>query len=219
MPICNRCDLDKPISEFHSRKDRRGYQYTCKSCKSLYARKGEARQKSVPSIFLHSMDGEDWLPIPGYPGYEASNKGRIRSNKQGKTKLLKGSTSHYGYRQVGLYDKASKLKTILIHTLIAQLFIGHCPPNKQVNHIDFDRQNNTVENLEYVTQKENIAHNVKHQRHVHGESVHTSQLKEFEVLQIFRDPRPASQVAQEYAISPEMVRNIRNGKSWKHITR
>ena len=111
---------------------------------------------------------EIWLPIPGYEGYyEASNFGNIRSverhvpvQKPGckphttfkKSKVLLPAKDKKGYERVGLTKNG---KTAKVHRLVAQTFISN-PFNKpEVNHINGVKDDNRVENLEWVTSKEN----------------------------------------------------------------
>lgn len=93
-----------------------------------------------------------------YEEYEVSNYGRVRSLKLGKVKLLK-SISVGGYLYVALSENGKK-KRCYIHRLVAYAFIENDDiENKtQVNHIDEDKTNNCVENLEWVTPKENVNH-------------------------------------------------------------
>ena len=107
---------------------------------------------------------EIWKDINGYEGYyQISNKGNVRSvdrfdgvhDRTGT--VIKPNLKSNGYLQVGL-RKHSQRKYIGVHRLVAIHFIDN-PENKpQVNHIDGNKQNNTVENLEWVTAKENQQH-------------------------------------------------------------
>lgn len=97
---------------------------------------------------------ETWKAIKGYEGiYEISNLGRVRNIKR-KNKIVKSYTTKLGYQRVQL-SKNGKFKNLLIHRLVADAFLPK-PDNKDViNHKDFDRSNNNVENLEWLTYKEN----------------------------------------------------------------
>ncbi len=111
---------------------------------------------------------EIYKDIKGYEGlYQISNLGNIRSlDRQSwngnsyftlKGKQLKPANNGHGYLWVYL-SKDGKTKYNYIHRLVAEAFIEN-PENKPcVNHIDFDRQNNCVENLEWVTYTENETH-------------------------------------------------------------
>jgi hypothetical protein len=110
---------------------------------------------------------EIWKDINGYEGYyQISNKGNVRSvdrfdgvhDRAGT--VIKQSLKPNGYLQVGL-RKHNQRKWVGVHRLVAIHFIDN-PENKpQVNHIDGNKQNNTVENLEWVTQEENQQHAIR----------------------------------------------------------
>lgn len=110
---------------------------------------------------------ELWKDIEGFEGYyQISNKGNVRSvnrfdgvhDRQGSQ--IRQNLKHNGYLQVGL-RKHGKRKWFGVHRLVAIHFIEN-PDNKpQVNHIDGNKLNNTVENLEWVTGRENQRHAIK----------------------------------------------------------
>lgn len=113
---------------------------------------------------------EVWKDIPGYEGlYEVSNLGNIKSLEKNRDNGHHGSTKrHYpekilrksdsrGYTVSALFIQG-KIKMRLIHRLVALAFIPN-PLNKpEINHLDGDRKNNRVSNLEWVTRSENIIH-------------------------------------------------------------
>jgi len=105
---------------------------------------------------------EQWIDIAGYEElYQISNFGNVVSLKYGKIKLLKGAVNNYGYRQVNL-SKDKVVKSFKVHQLVATHFLGHKVNGYEsvINHIDFDRLNNVVTNLEIITARENT--NKKH---------------------------------------------------------
>lgn len=116
---------------------------------------------------------EVWKDIDGYGGaYSVSNFGRVRSNEiiinrraMGSYKrcsfIKKQTVMRKGYLIVTLsFNK--KHKQVLVHRLVALAFIPN-PNNKpQVNHIDGNKQNNCISNLEWVTDKENMIHASQH---------------------------------------------------------
>ncbi len=99
---------------------------------------------------------EIWRDIQGYEGlYQVSNFGRVKSLKTNR--ILKGSQINSGYLEVVLC-KNKIHKHLLVHRLVAQAFIENSNNKKEVNHIDGDKQNNNVINLEWVTRSENELH-------------------------------------------------------------
>jgi len=102
---------------------------------------------------------ETWKDIPGYEGlYKASNIGNIKSyyNKNGKS-ILKPSPKRSGYLQVILV-KNKRNWSVGVHILVLMAFTGSRIPGKQVNHIDGNKHNNNLNNLEWVTASENMIH-------------------------------------------------------------
>lgn len=101
------------------------------------------------------MEKEKWADIPQYNGdYRISTYGNVLSFKNGKTKLLKPGTDKHGYRFVVL-SESGKSRLYYIHRLVALFFIKN-PENKlEIDHIDGNRTNNNIDNLRWVTRKEN----------------------------------------------------------------
>ncbi len=107
---------------------------------------------------------EIWKDIKGFEGYyQISNLGSVRSLDRfdgvnyRKGQPIKPTLKHNGYLQVGL-RKHNKRKYILVHRLVAIHFIDNPKNKKQVNHIDCNKKNNKVNNLEWVTSRENQLH-------------------------------------------------------------
>lgn len=106
---------------------------------------------------------EIWKDILNYGGfYEVSNLGNVKSfKKQKKGELLKPCLNNHGYLHV-LLSKNGKYKTKKIHQLVAETFLNHIPCGHKlvVNHINFNKTDNRVGNLEIITSRENT--NLKH---------------------------------------------------------
>ena len=100
----------------------------------------------------------EWKPVKDYERlYEVSNFGEIKSlnyNHTGKEKLLKSKKDKYGYLTVNLYKNGVR-KSFTIHRLVYETFVGEIPEDLQVNHIDEDKENNRVDNLNLMTPREN----------------------------------------------------------------
>lgn len=103
------------------------------------------------------MQNIEWKPIKDYEDlYMVSNTGLIKSLHWNKEKLLKQviRNNNYPYYFVGLL-KDGKRKYFAIHRLVAMMFIPNPNNYEQVDHLDGNKLNNNVENLEWVTPKEN----------------------------------------------------------------
>ena len=120
---------------------------------------------------------EIWKDAIGYDGYQVSNKGNIRSFKKSITpKVLKFNLSiNYPYIEAWINGKRCKLRA---HRAVAIAFIPN-PLNKPfVNHINGIKHDNRIENLEWCTNAENVAHAVKiGLTNIKGEQHHLSKLK------------------------------------------
>lgn len=96
-----------------------------------------------------------------YSRYEASSCGQLRSNNyknSGKSKILKPALSKDGYYQTMLQDDNGKYHSRKVHWFVCMAFFGERHVGFQVNHKDGNKINNTIENLEYCTIKDNIKH-------------------------------------------------------------
>lgn len=119
---------------------------------------------------------EEWKDIQEYPGYQVSNEGRIRTfqkitkttkhgERKWKDRILKPKIGRDHCQRVELW-KDGKHKTILVHRLEAEAFLGKpINDNMTVNHKDGNRLNNNIENLEWMTRKENIQYGFKNNQY------------------------------------------------------
>ena len=120
------------------------------------------------------MEEEIWKPIKDFEGYyEVSNMGRVRSlnyKRTGKEKILKNIGDYKGYLEIVL-TKNGKQKQFKVHRLVAEAFIPN-PENKPcIDHINTVKSDNRVENLRWVTYKEN-SNNEKTLEKFKGENHH-----------------------------------------------
>lgn len=104
-----------------------------------------------------------WKDIGGYEGiYQISNFGEVMRlmsydsrNHLRNSKILKQRKNKYGYMVVGLH-KNGKENKYLVHRLVAQTFIPNSNNFPEINHIDENKQNNSIPNLEWCDRKYNV---------------------------------------------------------------
>ncbi len=179
---------------------------------------------------------EIWRDIPGWKGmYQASNLGRIKSlaryivTVKGtkypiEEKILKGHVDTKGYIQVE-FKRNRRRHIIALHRLIALAFIPN-PENKpQINHINGNKTDNRIENLEWCTGSENVRHawNNRLNHALHGEQhpnakLTNEQAKWVKEHYIPRDKEyGVNAMARKFNVSTTPIYNILKKKGWKHI--
>ena len=101
---------------------------------------------------------EEWIPINGFDGkYSVSNFGAIRNNK--RNKMLRTKPKKSGYVSVNLYKNGKPIH-LYVHRIVAKAFLENPALLPDVNHMDGDKANNIVTNLEWASEKENAIHSV-----------------------------------------------------------
>lgn len=149
--------------------------------------------------------------------YYVSRIGNIFSKY--KNDLLKQQINHKGYNTVYLKD-GTKSKTIFVHRIVSEVFLPN--PNKypQVNHIDGNKLNNNVDNLEWCSNEYNMKHSwdIGLREPVHGEEVGTSILKESQVCEIYMSNKSSKELSNEYNVSAGTINSIKSRKSWQKVT-
>ena len=150
--------------------------------------------------------------------YEISNNGDIRNTKTGH--ILKQFKGKDGYMRTQLGGKIGK--TVLVHRLVAKTFIPN-PKNKpEVNHIDGNKSNNNVKNLEWATRNENQRHayNTGLKNKPQGTRNPRNKLSEEEVEYIrkFYKPRDkkygAKALGEKFNVSPKTICAVYYKQNW-----
>lgn len=166
-----------------------------------------------------------WKPVAGYESrFLVSSRGEIKSLKSrtGSGKLRKLAISNKGYWTLGIKQNG-KMKVVLVHRLLAQTFIKN-PENKPcVNHIDSNRLNNNLENLEWCTQSENMLHAVKFgNMQIRGELNYRAKLREKDVFIIKKRllaNEKIVEIARDYGVSATAISLIKRKVNWKYLER
>lgn len=176
---------------------------------------------------------EIWKDIKGYEGiYQVSNCGRLRSldktvvridgtKYELKGRILKLTFDRDYYKKVS-FTLARKKGYYRVHRLVAEAFLPN-PENKPfVNHINAIRDDNRVENLEWVTAKENSAWCIKLNNHIKGETMWKHVFTENEVrdlLLYFRDNEVPNmyEFCRQRGYKPSTIKCIKDRITWKHV--
>lgn len=111
------------------------------------------------------MNEEIWKIIKEAPDYSISNFGRVKSNKYKNPKILKQKITKNNYHSIGLNYKSNKRKWFLVHRLVLSTFNPiENMDLLEVNHKDENKHNNNLDNLEWVTSKENCNYGTRNRK-------------------------------------------------------
>ena len=153
---------------------------------------------------------EIWRDIDGYEGlYQISDKGRVKSLKYGKERILRPGIDGSGYYFIILYND-SVSKHFKLHRLVAQTFIPNLYNKPQVNHLDENKLNNSVNNLEWATAKENTNYGTRNEKA--GYSLSRPILQYSKSGEFIKEWRSASEVERLLGINHSHIIQSCKGK-------
>ncbi len=176
---------------------------------------------------------EVWKYIPKtYHQYSVSNLGRVRSNQiaytasngvaecvfHKKGRILKPHANKEGYLSVNLFGKPKK-----IHRLVAEVFIENSENKPCINHKDGNKSNNSIDNLEWVTVKENNLHALENGLRPSGERYSHSKLTDAQVREIRANYKPRTRgcgckvLARKYGVHHSIIQKILNKQMWRYL--
>ena len=166
---------------------------------------------------------EIWREIDNYDGnYQISSYGGVKTTSNEftrKERILSALITPKGYHRVRLY-KNNKSKFIYIHRLVALYFLPNIDNKEEVNHIDGDKNNNNVNNLEWSTHKENMDHSIVNGLSTQGIKNSHSKLTEIQVIDIFNKAKSGvstNDLTKEYNVSKTCIDGIKSKRQWKHL--
>ena len=171
--------------------------------------------------------GEAWKSIKmdcmaGNEIYEISNFGRIKSYKVDKENgIIINGSSLKGYNILNIKLENNKRTTKYVHKLVAECFIPKDNELQQyVIHLDFDKKNNHVENLKWVTKVTMFAHQKINPNYKRG-AINYSKLTETDVIRLkrklARGKNKLYKLAKEFGITHTQLNRIRKGENWGHV--
>lgn len=163
-----------------------------------------------------------WLPCPGFPDYAVSDEGEVMrgSSARGATPgaVLRPRPNNRGYMLVYLYAPDGTRRNQLVHRLVAEAFLGPIPLGRECNHMNRDRADNRLANLELITHSENLLYSDAVRPR--GESHKNAKLTADSVRQIrqrFASGELQRVIAKELGISRGNVSAIVRGRLWQHV--
>lgn len=186
-------------------------------------------------MMMMASKREIWKDIPGYEGfYQASNLGRIRRNskeifrKNGyrippKIHIMKRVNTAQGYASV-ILSMLGVRKQKMSHRLVLMAFSGRDMPGFECNHIDGNKQNNDIRNLEWVTRSENMKHAFRTglskipTNQVSGEKHCKAVLnwsKVNKIREMLSNGAKQREVSELFGIATATVYQVKNGLTWK----
>ena len=160
---------------------------------------------------------EVWEPVSIVEGYEVSSRGRVRRTKPMKGtragRILKPCVTNRGYYRIRMYVDGAGTSEY-VHRLVASAFIPN--PNRlpQVNHIDLDKANNCVENLEWCDNISNHAHG----RKAGALAQKLDPEKVSEIRRMYREESMTHrEIADRFGIHKSTVQSVVRRTSWRHV--
>jgi hypothetical protein len=178
-----------------------------------------------PALLGRLTGIERWLPVVGWEGiYEVSNLGRVRSldrmlpdGRRRKGQLMNTRLQH-GY-PISQLCRNGKYTHKLVHSLVAEAFIGPRPKGKVVNHKDHIKWHPAVWNLEYVTYSENFWHTYKVRPYQFRGGGHRKlNTEKVRLIRQLLLTKTNGAVAREMGVTIYSINRISSGATWKHVT-
>lgn len=181
------------------------------------------KQKRAKPILIKSKTTKtkiEWRTIEGFNDYMISNTGIVKSCKNNLTRILKAGVDSSGYKLVGLC-KDGLQKSFRVHNLVAETFIE--PSNgRLVNHIDGNKLNNKVSNLEYVSYSQNLDHAYKNKLRPSGEDIYCAKLSDLDVIKIRGElclKASRNYLAKKYKVSNTTIQRIATNDDYRNTNK
>jgi len=169
---------------------------------------------------------EEWRPVIGYEGwYEVSSCGRVRrvatacgtsAGRVLRTPLARPNS----YPRIHTSCQ-NRTKSVWVHRLVAEAFIGPCPTGHQINHRNGIKTDNRVGNLEWATALTNLRHarDTGLLNPSRGERNGQAKLRneDIPIIRAARGKISGCEMARRYGVSEHTIRCVLNGWTWRHV--
>lgn len=160
-----------------------------------------------------------WAPIPGWPGYEVSDLGHVRSWRHGANGRELGQFSDRdGYARVNLCVRSRRIQAP-VHRLVLLAFVGEPPDGRNdVRHLDGNPRNNQLANLAWGSQSENEEDKRRHGTALLGVRHFAAKLDDDAVRVIRSSDESGVALALRFGVSRATITSVRCGKTWRHVS-
>ena len=168
------------------------------------------------------LTAESWRPVVGWPEYEISSEGRLRSlccnggRRRREPRILLGGRDRNGYRRAVLCLRGLR-RSERIASLVAEAFIGPRPEGMVIRHLDGVNDHDAAANLAYGTQQENIADQERHGTRMRGETHPHHILTEQDVMAIRASAEPLRVLARRHGVAECTISAVRTRRNWRHV--
>ena len=166
---------------------------------------------------------EAWRAIPGFPGYEVSDRGAVRSMLASgfgpaptAPRCLKPCNDAHGYFRVYL-RRGGKTYSRKLSWLVLEAFVGPRPSKHDACHNDGIRSNDCLQNLRWDTRKANLADCIAHGTRLRGSQATGATLSDEHVVRIralLSEGRSQSEIARTFSVAQTTVSKIKRGVRW-----
>ena len=167
--------------------------------------------------YQYNPNVEQWKDIPGHPGYQVSDHGRIKSFRQKITRIM---TPHGSKHQSIILQKNGKIFKKLVHRLVLESFAGDCPDGCEACHNDGNPLNNHLINLRWDTHKNNLNDMIIHGTRYRGEQLSFAKLTNIEITKIrelYLNGIAPYIIAPLFGVSMRNIYYIVKNKTWTHV--
>lgn len=180
------------------------------------------RGRWVPRPPDPDLVGEEWRPISGFPFYEVSNLGRVRSwairgiagKRARQSTIVRADTGNHGHKRVAF----GRSGHAFVHALVLEAFCSPRNGRPCARHLNGDPSDNRIENLAWGSWEDNEADKRRHGRAMLGERHYHAKLTEFDVRRIRALPTGGVALARTLGVSRSTITAIRKGRTWRHVT-
>ena len=160
------------------------------------------------------------VPVDGFENFLISKSGRLFKKLKKRIKEIKLFRDHDGYLVTAVQNNKKRI-SIKVHRIVAAAFLDINISGKEINHIDGNKENNDVSNLEIVSRQDNILHALRTKLIDNRGSLNgNAKLDEEKVLTIktlIHSGWKNKDICKTFDVAPHTISQIRHGTRWKHV--